>query len=303
MSASTAQAQGLVSILEATSQVIAGFATPLTLSSWPLYVFEVVSIVYSSAVDTGADRKALVAAILENLVDSSTVLTADEKTELKSIIAQTTSAAVDALLKANSVVDTWVEQEARTCWTRFRAWCQKHCSFKCCSDDATREPVPIAPLVSGTVDNSSVVESEPAPVEPAPVEPAPVEPAPVEPAPVEPAPVEPAPVEPAPVELAPVELAPVELAPVVQTADTVALLTEPETAPIADVQQTAESVPVLVEAVPESRVVVQSAERSGELEAQTDIVPLASDPIPIPAAAAESFTSSTDATTQAASGL
>ena len=117
---STAEAQ---LILQATEQVLAGVAAPLTLSSWPLFVFEVVQVVYSAVQMSTVDRKGVVQAILQNLVNRSTVLTAAERLNLNALIAQTTSAAVDALLKANSVVDTWVEREGRTWWTRCRRWC------------------------------------------------------------------------------------------------------------------------------------------------------------------------------------
>ena len=140
-------------ILQATEQILASFATPLTLNTWPLYVFEAVSIVYSGVEMSMVNRKGVVESILQNLVNSSTVLTAAEKSQLNAIIAQTTSAAVDALLKANSVVETWIETESRTCWTRFKSWWMRH---GCCCGDGARDDVPaIAVPVVTQAGNSS----------------------------------------------------------------------------------------------------------------------------------------------------
>jgi hypothetical protein len=151
-------------ILQATAQILASFATPLTLANWPLYVFEAVSIVYSAVEMSITDRKGVVESILQNVVDSSTVLTAAEKQELDAIIQQTTSAAVDALLKANSVVDTWVEVEAKSCWSRFKSWWVKHCC--CCGshvDDAVADHPSITqpPPPTTTATHSASVQLTP----------------------------------------------------------------------------------------------------------------------------------------------
>ena len=91
-------------ILQLTQQVALALSSPITLYTWPLYAFEAVS-------------------------DASTILTQPEKESLNSMIASQISATIDALLRANTVVDNWIEVEVESVWKRIRRWCC--CQAKC----------------------------------------------------------------------------------------------------------------------------------------------------------------------------
>lgn len=144
-------------VVSAVAQITASLSTSISVANWPLYVFEAVSIVYSGIEMSVADRKNVIIAILQQLVNSSPALSASEKTELNAIIQNTAGAAIDALLKANSVVVNWVETESKTVWQKLKDWCSAHGCCKCCrKDDAVPDNTPV------------VVPTKPASAAPAP---------------------------------------------------------------------------------------------------------------------------------------
>ena len=116
-------------ILQLTQQVALALSSPITLYTWPLYCFEAVSVVFKGVQLSVAERKNVVASILETLVNGSTILTQPEKESLNSMIASQISATIDALLRANTVVDHWIEVEVESVWKRIRRWCC--CQAKC----------------------------------------------------------------------------------------------------------------------------------------------------------------------------
>ena len=113
-------------ILQLTQQVAVALSSPITLYTWPLYAFEAVSVVFKGVQLSVAERKNVVASILETLVNGSTILTQPEKESLNSMIASQISATIDALLRANTVVDNWIEVEVESVWKRIRRWCCCH---------------------------------------------------------------------------------------------------------------------------------------------------------------------------------
>ena len=124
-------------ILQLTQQVAVALSSPITLYTWPLYCFEAVSVVFKGVQLSVADRKNVVASILETLVNGSTILTQPEKESLNGLISSQISATIDALLRANTVVDHWIEVEVESVWKRIRRWCccQAGCGTARCAPE------------------------------------------------------------------------------------------------------------------------------------------------------------------------
>ena len=109
-------------ILQLATQVALSLSAPISLYTWPLYCCEAVSLVYKAVQLSVADRKNVVGSILEAIVNAST-LTQPEKDSLNNLISSQLSATIDALLKANAIVDSWLEVEVESVWRRLRRWC------------------------------------------------------------------------------------------------------------------------------------------------------------------------------------
>jgi len=134
------------------AQIISAVPNPINLSNWPLYVYYAVSTVYSAVKMSESARQNVIISILQTIVNDSSVLSSSQKTELNDIIQSTGGAVITALIQANTTVDNWVEMEAKSWWSKVKAWCVKHGCCKCCcrADDSSDSPVPVttpAPVV------------------------------------------------------------------------------------------------------------------------------------------------------------
>lgn len=110
-----------IDILRFVTQIMTVVGGPISISNWPMYLYEAVSIVYGLANMDQNDKKLLVVDIIDHIIKGSEHLDETQKQFLIQTIDHSADSVVEALVMANAQVTGWLEEEVETCWKRASA--------------------------------------------------------------------------------------------------------------------------------------------------------------------------------------